>query len=72
MNVLTECLWYHDGHHSAFKECCIDIPSDFLGFQGYYKPEASKHRRKEAANLSAGTLDAYSSSLNKLLLQSWF
>lgn len=45
---------------------------DFQHFQGYNKPEASKHRRKDVAHLDASTLDAYSSSLNKLLLQPWF
>ena len=72
MNVLTVCLSYLDGHHAAFKDRSMDISSDFQSFQGYNKPEASKHRRKDAASLSTGTLDAYSSSLNKLLLQPWF
>jgi hypothetical protein len=72
VNVLTECLWYIDGHYSAFKDRCMEIPSDFQHLQGYNKPEASKHRRKDVGNLDASTLDAYSSSLNKLLLQPWF
>ena len=50
----------------------MGIPSDFQQFQGYNKPEASKHRRKDVANLDASMLDAYCSSLNKLLLQPWF
>lgn len=72
VNVLTECLWYLDGHHTAFKDRSVEIPSDFQRFQGYNKPEDSKHRRKDLANLSASTLDGYSSTLNKLLLQPWF
>ena len=72
VNILTECLWCLDGHHSTLKDRCIEIPSAFQHLQGYNKPEASKHRRKDATNLDASKLDAYSSSLNKLLLQPWF
>ena len=72
VNVLMECLWYLDGHHSTLKDRCVEIPSTFQHLQGYNKPEASKHRRKDATNLDASMLDAYSSSLNKLLLQPWF
>lgn len=50
----------------------MEIPSEFNQFQGFNKPEASKHKRKEVGNLDASTLDAYSNSLNKLLLQPFF
>lgn len=67
VNLLTECLWYH---------VSWQIPSlhafDFQHLQGYHKPEASKHRHKDIGNLNAHILDAYTSSLNKLLLQPWF
>ena len=72
MNILTDSLWYLDGHHQAFEDRSCNIPSDFQSFQGYNRPEGSKHRRRDVTNLSAGTLDAYSSSLNKLPLQPWF
>ena len=69
MNVLTEYLWYLDGHHSTLKDRCVEIPSAFQYLQGYNKPEASKHRCKDATNLDANRLDPYSISVSKLLLQ---
>ena len=72
VNLVTDCLWYLDGHHQALKDRCMEVPSEFYRFQGYNKPEASKHRCRDIGNLEANTLDAYSSSLNKLLLQPWF
>ena len=72
VNLLTDCLWYLDGHHSALKDRCMEIPSEIDQFQGFNNPEASKHKRKEVGNLDASTLDAYSNSLNKLLLQPFF
>ena len=72
INLTTDCLWYLDGYYQAFKDRCLEIPSEFNLFQGYNKPEASRHRRREVGTLDASTLDAFSSSLSKLLLQPWF
>ena len=72
VNILTDSLWYLDGHHQAFDDHSCNIASNFQSFQGYSRSEGSKHRCRDVTNLSAGTLDAFSSSLNKLLLQPWF
>ena len=72
MNSLTNTLWYLDGHFRALEDRYCHVPIDFKVFEGYNQPEKSKHRRKDVTNLSAATLDSYSTTLNQLLLQPCF
>ena len=71
--ALTDCLWYIDGGHTAVMESrSCKVPLEFAQFTGYNIPEKSKHRKREAGNLSADALDSHSTILNKFLLQPWF
>ena len=72
VNTLTNTLWYFDGHFTTFEERSCHIPDDFKVFEGYNKPEKSKHRKKDATNLSASILDCFATSLNQLILQPCF
>ena len=72
VNTLTNSLWYLDGHYRALEDRFCHVPSIFKLFEGYNTPEKSKHRRKDAANLSAAILDSYSTTLNQLLLHPCF
>ncbi len=70
--ALTDCLWYIDGHTSCMESRSCKIPSEFRQFSGYNNPEKSKHRKREAGNMFASTLDNQSALLNKFALQPWF
>ena len=72
VNTLTNTLWYLDGHFRALEGRFCHVPDDFKAFEGYNKPEKSKHRRKDITNLSAATLDSYSTTLNQLILHPCF
>ena len=53
-----EILWYIDGHHHLLSErSTVSVPSVFKQFQGYNKPELSKHRKRSQSNLSSITLE---------------
>ena len=70
--ALTASLWYIDGHTSSMESRSCKIPSEFKQFCSYNNPEKSKHRKCEAGNMCASTLDYHSSILNKYALQPWF
>lgn len=72
VDTLTDCLWYIDSRHNTFESRACQIPVMFKEFQGYNKPELTKHRRREAENMCAGVLHNYSLLLNKHLMQPWF
>ncbi len=42
---LCNVLWFVDGHHMVFSSRSCAIPSLFSGFNGYNRPELSKHRK---------------------------
>ena len=67
MNLLTDVLWYVDGHHDtlASQSCCM--PHLFHSLVGYNVPELSKHRKRASTNLSSSLLDSYSQQLYQCL-----
>ena len=67
-----DVLWYIDGHHDTFQSRSCSMPADIKEFQGYNKPELTKHRRRSAENLCSGMLNSYSLHLNEYLMQPWF
>ena len=56
VNALTDILWTIDGHHNELGSQGHKIPSSFSHFNGYNKPELSKHRKRQIGNLSGSTL----------------
>lgn len=72
VNTLTNSLWYVDGHHHTIESRACQFPVEFKEFQGYNKPEVTKHRRRDAENMCTGMLDSYSVMLNRYLIQPWF
>ena len=71
LHSLCDVLWYIDGHHHIFSCRGFPIPNCFDQFQGFNVPEASKHRKRQAPNMSCDKLEALSSKLF-MLLQSSF
>ena len=46
VEILTEALWYLDGHQSTLDARCLSLPSLFSRFSGFNKPESRGHKRK--------------------------
>ena len=71
VNILTDVLWYIDGHHETLKARACQVPAEFEMFVGFNTPEKSKHRKKEHSNLERGMLNSYSEQLAEITLQPW-
>ena len=63
VTALTDTLWTIDGHHHVFSNQSIIIPPVFSQFVGYNRPELSKHRKRQASNMSGSVLRSLSSHL---------
>ena len=63
VKTLVECLWYLDGHHETLKKQSSSVPEYFSRFVGYNLPEVSKHRKRQASNLSSVVLKSLASTL---------
>lgn len=72
VDTMADILWYLDGHHDTLQSRACPIPADLKEFQGYNKPELTKHRRRSAENMCGGMLNNYSLRLNECLMQPWF
>ena len=44
VEILTETLWYLDGHRSTLDARCLSLPSLFSRFSGFNKPESHGHK----------------------------
>ena len=51
VTAVCNALWYIDGTHDTLAARSFNIPGVFSQFQGYNKPELSKHRKRDRANL---------------------
>ena len=60
VKMLTDCLWYIDGHHDSLKKQSCPVPPIFGPFTGYNVPERSKHRKRTTTNLSSDILKVVS------------
>ncbi len=60
VTALTDALWTIDGHHHVFSNQNVTIPSIFVKFVGYNRPEISKHRKRQASNMSGSVLRSLS------------
>ena len=67
VNALTSTLWEIDGHHHVLSNQGYKIPSIFSAFEGYNRPEHSKHRKHQLSNLSGAVLKSLSSHLFQCL-----
>ncbi len=63
VHALTNTLWFIDGQHDVFSARSLSIPSRFLPFSGYSRPDLSKHRKRSRENMSSGTLRSCGDSL---------
>ena len=52
VRILTDTLWFLDGHQVAFRERSCDIPVVFDQLANFNRPELSKHRKRSSGNLS--------------------
>ena len=68
VRALCNVLWYIDGRHDTFSARSCNIPEVFSQFQGFSKPELSKHRKREHSNLTGVELSGLSSELFTVLL----
>ena len=71
VTALTDILWYLDGHLATLTSRGCPIPQAFQLFSGYNQPSKSKHRKRDAENLSVVALDSHSCLLNEFLLCPW-
>ena len=72
ISALTDALWTVDGHHHVFSNQSVVIPSIFLNFVGYNRPELSKHRKRTVSNISGSVLRSVSSHLLHCLQASYW
>ena len=72
VNALMDTLWTVDGHHHVFASQGHQIPPIFTKFVGYNQPELSKHRKRQASNMSATVLQSLSSHLFHCLQGSYW
>ena len=72
VQTLVECLWYVDGHHETLKKQSSSVPEYFSRFVGYNLPQLSKHRKRQASNLSSAVLKSLASSLFQNLRASFW
>ena len=56
---LCNILWYINGHHGVFSSRSCSIPDIFSSFNGYNKPELSKHRKRSISNMNRDQLLEY-------------
>ena len=63
VQALTDTLWHIDGQHDTFKKQGFPIPTDFGVFLNYNRPDLSKHRKRQQANMSCTVLKSLSSHL---------
>ena len=68
VNELADCLWYIDGHSASLDSRACTLPQEFRHFEGYNKPEKSKHRKRDLENLSVTTLDQHCNLLNSFII----
>ena len=71
ISSLRDALWYVDGHHQTLEARSCAIPVPFNTFTGYNTPEKSKHRKRQAGNLSADVLMNHVQVLKEFLITSW-
>lgn len=63
VTAITDTLWTIDGHHHVFGVQGYFIPTCFSVLVGYNRPELSKHRKREVANMSGRVHKSLSSYL---------
>ena len=62
MNVLHNVCWYLDGHHATMGARGA-IPPIFKHFEGFNRPEQSKHKRKTEESMKSEELEEFKNSL---------
>ena len=64
---LVDCLWYLDGRKHVLEKQGCKFPNFMCAFEGYNKPEASKHRKRSIENMCSSVLRTHSQSLYSCL-----
>ena len=67
INVVSDTLWYIDGHHETLKRQGCSIPVEFSHFQNFNTPESHGHKRKASGNLSSTNLHVYILQLSNVV-----
>ena len=68
---LSNLLWLIDGHHGVFSSRSGPIPLLFSKFNGFNRPEKSKHRKRSISNLSRDKLLEHAATLQEYATSSW-
>ena len=53
VRILTDVLWFLDGHQSTLRERSCETPVVFDQFANFNRPELSKHRKRSTSSLSS-------------------
>ena len=72
VSIMTEVLWYIDGHHEQLSERSTPVPNFFIQFQGYNRPELSKHRKRTLTNLSQCCIELHVNNIASCLQCSYW
>lgn len=68
VGVMTDILWYLDGHEKTLMDRGITVPSLFAGFSGFNKPESHGHKR---IPMEATKLRTFSQNLFSISEEPW-
>ena len=71
LKKLTNILWYIDGHYDVIGDRSNKIPDAFSQFNGYNRPQASKHRKCTKENLKREEISTHVLTLQEVIHASW-
>lgn len=72
IQAIRDTLWYIDGSHKTLTERSCGVPEIFKSFDGYNKPELSKHRKRPVDSLARDLLVSHSQRLFRILQQAFW
>lgn len=72
IQAIRDTLWYIDGSHVTLSERSCEVPEIFKKFNGYNKPELSKHRKRVINSMARDVLISYSQSMFRVLQQAFW
>ena len=72
VSSLVSCLWYIDGRRHVFEKQGCKLPNFVSCFDGYNRPELSKHRKCTTENMCSSTIRSLSSTLFSCLQSAYW
>ena len=72
IQAIRDTLWYIDGSHKILTERSCVVPEIFKSFDGYNKPELSKHRKRAVDSMARDVLVSHSQCLFRVLQQAFW